>query len=132
MKKLILLVVLLFLSTSLSAIENLKSLKQLQEHDLIFLIYEKNGCPWCSQYKSVLESSIIIKYKSEIKFFKVKKGSEIFSELRKKFRKKPIIYPMTYILKLDKNKESEIIYEIYGYQTQEYIEEVFKDELLIK
>ena len=122
----------MFLSVSLNAFENLKSLSQLKEHKIIFLTYVKNGCPWCVQYKSELEAGIIQKYKNDIKFFKVEKGSEIFSQLRRKFKYKIIIYPMTYILKLDNNQEPKTVYEIYGYQTKDYIEEVFQNEIFIK
>ena len=132
MNKIISLIMMLLLSISLSAFENLKSLSQLKEHKLIFLDFEKNGCPWCVKYKDELESSTIKKYKTDMKFFKVKKGSRIFSKLRKKFKLKIIIYPMTYIIKLNDNKEPEILHEIYGYQTEEYLEEFFQENHLIK
>ncbi|QOY54210.1 hypothetical protein HUE87_10045 [Candidatus Sulfurimonas marisnigri] len=132
MYKLILVTILLFFSASANALESLKSLSQLKEHHIIFLVFEKNGCPWCVRYKSELDYIIKQKYKTDIKFFKVQKGSEISSQLRKEFGHKIIIYPMTYILKLNSNKESEIVHEIYGYQTVEYIEDIFQNELFIK
>ena len=129
MRKMILI---LLLSLSLNAFENLKSLSQLKEHNLVFLTFEKNGCPWCIRYKNELEPSITQRYKAYVKFFKVKKGSKIYSQLRKKFRLKILIYPMTYIIGLDENKEPKILHEIYGYQTATYIDDFFKDEDLIK
>ncbi len=129
MKKLIILITLLFLSTSLPAIEKLKSLDQLKEHKIIFLVFERNGCPWCSKYKNELDQYTIQKYKHEIKFFKIKKRSAIFSAFRKEFRKKIIIYPMTYIIKLDKNKNPKIIEETYGYQEEEYLDELIQKVL---
>ncbi|PHS57482.1 MAG: hypothetical protein COB17_05725 [Sulfurimonas sp.] len=54
MKKLILIIL---ISLSLHAIENLKSISQLKEHKMIFLVFEKNGCPWCVMYKNELEPS---------------------------------------------------------------------------
>ena len=117
---------------SLNAFENLKSLSQLKEHDIVFLVYEKNGCPWCVQYKNELEDEIIQKYKEDVQFFKVKKGSKIFTRLRKEMGYEVIIYPMTYILKKDTNRELKLIDEIYGYQTGDYIEDIFKNKLFIK
>lgn len=122
----------LFLYVSANDFEELKSLSQLKEHDLIFLKFDKNGCPWCARYQNELEPTITKKYAKDIKFFKVQKGSEIFSQFRRELKYEILIYPMTYILKLNKNKESEIIHEIYGYQTQEYIEDLFQNKLLIK
>jgi len=130
MNKFILFIMTLFLSTSLYSIERLQSISQLQEHKLIFLVFERNGCPWCAKYKNELEFTLEEEYKEDIKFFKVKKGSEVFSMLTNVFRQDVIIYPMTYIIKLDENKESKIIYEIYGYQTEDYVEEVFDKEIL--
>lgn len=132
MKKLILIIMVLFLYMPLSAFEDLRSLSQLKEHSLIFLVFEKNGCPWCTKYKNELEYKITKKYKTEIKFFKVQKGSKIFSQLREKFKLKILIYPMTYILKLNDKKVSQIVEEIYGYQTEEYVEELFGKNLLVK
>lgn len=128
MKKL-LLIILLFLYMPLNAFEDLKSLTQLKEHSLVFLVFDKIGCPWCTKYEIELKSKIIKKYAKDIKFFKVQKGSEIFSELRKEFGLKIIIYPMTYIIKLNDKKVSEIVEEIYGYQTEEYVEELFLKQL---
>ena len=128
MNKLILIVLFFLTALSLTAMDRLKSISQLKGYPLVFLVYEKSGCPWCIRYKNELDY-IEIKYKSSIKFFKVKKGSKAASILRKEFGYKPIIYPMTYILKKEKSK---LLYEIYGYQTQEYIEEVFRDEVFKK
>jgi hypothetical protein len=130
MKKLILII--LFLYMPLNAFEDLKSLSQLKEHSLVFLVFEKHGCPWCTKYDIELGSKIIDKYGKDIKFFKVEKGSEIFSQLRKEFKLKIIIYPMTYILKLNDKNVPEIIDEIYGYQTEEYVEELLLKNFLIK
>ena len=124
MKKLILIAI-LFLYMPLNAFEELKSLSQLKEHNVVFLVFDKNGCPWCTKYEIELQNKITIKYKKDMKFYKVQKGSEIFSELRKEFGLKIIIYPMTYILRLNDKKVPEIVDEIYGYQTEEYIEELF-------
>jgi len=132
MRKLILTMLILCSSVSANAFEELKSLSQLKEHDLIFLKFNKIGCPWCTRYQNELEPKITKKYEKKIKFFKVQKGSKIFSQFRKELKYEILIYPMTYILKLNKNKETEIIHEIYGYQTQEYIEELFQNELLIE
>lgn len=132
MKKLILIITLLFLHVTLNAFEDLKSLSQLRENTLVFLVFEKNGCPWCTKYQNELGSKITKKYKKDIKFFKVEKGSEIFSELRKEFGLKIIIYPMTYILKLNDKNEHDIVDEIYGYQTEEYVEELLLKTFLIK
>lgn len=132
MRKLILTILILYSSLTAKAIEELTSLSQLKEHDLIFLKFDKIGCPWCTKYKNELESEITKKYENKIKFFTVQKGSEVFSQFRRELRYEIIIYPMTYILKLNKNKESEIIEQIYGYQTQEYIEDIFQNKLLIK
>jgi len=116
--------ILIYMSISLNAMERLKSLKQLNEHKFIFLVFEKNGCPWCVKYKNELDY-IEADNKPKVKFFKVKKGSSIFTELRKKQGYNIIVYPMTYILKQEKNK-SKRIHEIYGYQTEEYIEKLLK------
>ena len=132
MKKIILFILLLFVSTSLSAIEELQSMEQLKENNLVLLAFEKNGCPWCVSYKSVLNSDTLKKYQADIKIFKVKKWSKVFKEFTKKFGKRIIIYPMTYVIKIDKNKELKIIHETYGYQTTEYLEELFTKELLLK
>jgi len=132
MNKFVLIVVVLVLSISLDAFENLKSLSQLKEHRFVFLVFEKNGCPWCIRYKNVLESGIIDKYGKEIKFFRAKKGTKISSQFRKKLGYKIIIYPMTYIFKSNKDKELELVDDIYGYQTEEYLEELFQKQLLIK
>ncbi len=132
MNKFILFIMTLFLSTSLYSIERLQSIAQLQEHKLIFLVFERTGCPWCSKYKTELEFTLEEEYKEDIKFFKVKKGSEVFSMLTNVFRQDVIIYPMTYIIKLDENKESKIIYEIYGYQTEDYVEDLFDKEIIKK
>lgn len=131
MNKLILIVLLLSVSISLNAMQRLKSLQQLKEYKYIFLVYEKDGCPWCVKYKNELDY-IETKYKSSIKFFKVKKGTEMSSKLRKEYGYKVIIYPMTYILKLDKGNELKLLEEIYGYQTEDYIEELFKKKIFIK
>lgn len=136
MKKIILTLIILSYFTSLMAIEKLSSLSQLEESKYTFLVFEKNGCPWCSRYKSELDF-IIDKYKNKITFYKVKKGSDIFSEFRKKYGIKVIIYPMTYIFKKDDKNKAKIVNEIYGYQTSQYIEEdvfseVFKSDLSSK
>lgn len=131
MKKLILIIILL-LYMPLNAFEDLKSISQLKEQSLIFLVFDKNGCPWCTKYEIELDKKIIKKYEKDIKFFKVKKGSEIFIELRKEFKCKIIIYPMTYILRLNEEKALEVVEEIYGYQTEEYIEELFLKNSLTK
>ncbi|QOY52338.1 hypothetical protein [Candidatus Sulfurimonas baltica] len=132
MKKIILFITLLFFSSSLSAIEEIKSMSQLKEHKLILLAFEKNGCPWCVRYKNVLNSESIKKYQTDVKFFKAQKWSEVFKKFTKKFDKKIVIYPMTYIIELDQNNESKIVHEIYGYQTVEYLEDLFTNELLLK
>lgn len=131
MKKL-LLIILLFLYMPLSAFEDLKSLSQLKENSLVFLVFEKRGCPWCSRYEAELGSKITEKYSKDVKFFKVEKGSEIFSQLRKEFGFKIIIYPMTYMIKSKDKKTSEIVEEIYGFQTEEYVEELLLKTFLIK
>ncbi|MDD5156857.1 hypothetical protein [Sulfurimonas sp.] len=131
MKKL-LLIILLFLYIPLNAIEDLKSLSQLKENSLVFLVFEKKGCPWCTKYEIELQGKIVEKYSKNIKFFKVEKGSEIFSQLRKEFGFKIIIYPMTYMIKSNDKKASEIVEEIYGYQTEEYVEELLLKTFLIK
>jgi hypothetical protein len=132
MKKIVLMVLILFLSVSADDFEDLKSLSQLKEHKLIFLKFDKNGCPWCARYTNELESGITKKYAKDIKFFRVQKGSEIFSLFRNELKYEILIYPMTYILKLNDKNESEIVHEIYGYQTQEYVEDIFQNKLLIK
>ena len=100
-------------------------MKNVQGIVIPFLVFDKNGCPWCTKYEIELQNKITIKYKKDMKFYKVQKGSEIFSELRKEFGLKIIIYPMTYILRLNDKKVPEIVEEVYGYQTEEYIEELF-------
>jgi len=129
MKKLIILITILFLSTSLSAIEKLKSLDQLKQHKIVFLVFERNGCPWCYKYKDEIEVFTMQKYKYEMKFFKIKKGSEVFSAFIREFNKKIIIYPMTYIIKLNKDNNPKIIEETYGYQREEYLDELIQKVL---
>ena len=127
MKKIILILFLLSSFTSLMAMQRLTSLAQLEESEYTFLVLEKNGCPWCSKYKGELDF-IIEDYEGKIKFYKLKKGSDTFYKFKKKYNLKIIVYPMTYIFKKSKEKEAKIIYDIYGYQTLEYIEEdVFKE-----
>ena len=66
MKKLIFIILILYSSASLFAIDKLTSLSQLEENKFTFLVFEKKGCPWCARYKIELED-IALKYKSEIK-----------------------------------------------------------------
>ena len=129
MKKIILIFFIFSAFTSLMAMQRLTSLSQLKENNYTFLVLERNGCPWCSKYKSELEF-INSDYEDKIKFYKVKKCSNIFNKFIKKYNKKIIIYPMTFILKKVKNNDSKIIYEIYGYQTLEYIEDDVLKEII--
>ena len=124
------LIFILLLSLSVQAVEKLEFARELKEHKLVFLAYEKQGCPWCVMYKSELEDLEKL-YKNSIKIYKVKKGTDVAKKLRKEFGFKPIIYPMTYILKQDNSKKHKMIYEIYGYRDVAYIKDVFK-ELHIK
>ena len=127
MKKLILILFLLSSFTSLMAMDRLTSLLQLQDNQYTFLVLEKKGCPWCSKYKTELDF-IVDDYEDKMKFYKLKKGSDTFNKFTKKYNLKIIIYPMTYILKKQKNAEAKIVYEMYGYKPLEYLEEdVFKE-----
>ena len=99
MKKIILIFFIFSAFTSLMAMQRLTSLSQLKENNYTFLVLERNGCPWCSKYKSELEF-INSDYEDKIKFYKVK------------------------------NNDSKIIYEIYGYQTLEYIEDDVLKEII--
>ena len=127
MKKIILILFMLSSFTSLIAMQRLTSLSQLEENSYTFLVLERNGCPWCSKYKGELDF-IVDDYEDQIKFYKLKKGSDVFNAFTKKYNKKIIIYPMTYILKSSKKDRAKIVYEMYGYKPLEYIEEdVFKE-----
>ena len=127
MKKIILALLILSSFTSLMAMQKLTSLSQLDENQYSFLVLEKNGCPWCSKYKGELDF-IVDDYSDKITFYKLKKGSDLFRKFTKKYNKRVIIYPMTYIFKKSKKNDAKIIDEIYGYQTLEYIEEdLFKE-----
>ncbi len=127
MKKIILITLLLSSITSLYAMQRLTSLSQIEENSYSFIVLERNGCPWCSKYKSELDF-IIDDYEDKIKFYKLKKGSDIFKKFTKKYNLKIIIYPMTYIFKKSKTNEAKIVYEMYGYKPLEYIEDdVFKE-----
>ena len=67
MKKIFLILFILFSFTSLMAMQKLTSVAQLEENEYTFLVLERNGCPWCHKYKEELDF-IVDDYENQIKF----------------------------------------------------------------
>lgn len=108
-----------------SQIKELKSLDDISEDKITFLVFSTDFCPWCAKQKKVLED--IAKTRDNLQIFYIDESNDLYEKLSIDHSLSIKYFPTTYVI-LREEGELSFLYEFQGYQRKSNILSVLDDE----
>lgn len=109
-----------------SEIEKLTNINQIKDNKSALIMFSTDYCVWCVKQKVQLKI-VKNKYEKGIQIFEIKNSDLFYKQLLKEYPFTIKFYPTTFIIEKETN-DLFIKYEFQGYQNNQKILNVLKDE----